>query len=75
MQAANFARGRFDDDIAERDLAVATHGDMVASPYRENSGAVELLGFGTQRIKPLSCASGLRAWSCRTPQAMLPSAH
>src|SRR5690606_24179611 len=43
VQLAHLARAGLDDDIAERDLTIATEGDAVAAPHREDGGAVILL--------------------------------
>ena len=47
MELAHFAGGAFDDDVAERDLAVAAEGDLPAfrslAAHAENGGAVKLL--------------------------------
>ena len=43
--AADFARIAFDDGLAERDLTVAGHRDMVAAPDAENGCAVPTDGI------------------------------
>ena len=41
VDAADLARGRLDDDVAERDLAVAAQGDRLAAPHRKDGRAVK----------------------------------
>jgi hypothetical protein len=46
MQAPNLARARFDNNVAECDLAVAAEGDFVATSHRENGRTVKLFHEG-----------------------------
>ena len=47
VEAADLARGGLDDDVAERHLPVAAHGDLAAAADADDGGAVEgLFGHG-----------------------------
>src|SRR5690349_22419165 len=62
MDAPDLARARFHHDVAERDLAVATQGDLSVATHRYDRGSVEVfhgwicvkMEAGSLRIKLFS---------------------
>src|SRR5260221_11033163 len=71
VQAPHFLRAAFDDDLAERHLAVAAERDARASPYGKNGGAVEL--FHEMGKEEETLRSGVAGAIAGPPRALQPA--